>query len=124
MVHVHPTLLLIDDHIDSRDALEELLRREGYTVETAGDGRQALNKLYNGLRPCLILMDLMMPVMTGFEFRQEQMRHPEFSGIPIIVYSGVTDVRQNAEQLEAAAYAEKPVAPDRLMTLVRQHCLK
>jgi len=121
---VHPTLLLIDDHIDSRDAMEELFRREGYTVETAGHGRQALNKLYNGLRPCVILMDLMMPVMTGFEFRQEQMRHPEFSRIPIIVYSGVTDVRRNAEQLEAAAYVEKPIAPDRLMALVRQHCLK
>jgi two-component system chemotaxis response regulator CheY len=124
MVHVHPTILLIDDQVDVRDGMEELLRLEGYTVETAGNGREALTKLYNGLRPCVILMDLMMPVMTGYEFRQEQLRHPEFSGIPIIVYSGITDVRANAHQLEAAAYAGKPIEPDRLMALVRQHCLK
>ena len=111
-------------HIDLRDGMEELLRHEGYTVETAADGREALNKLYRGLRPCVILMDLMMPVMTGFEFRQEQMRHPEFSGIPIVVYSGVTDVHENARQLQATAYAGKPVEPATLIALVRQHCLK
>jgi CheY-like chemotaxis protein len=124
MAYVHPTILLIDDHTDVREAMEELLRGDGYTVQTASNGREALNKLYRGLRPCVILMDLMMPVMTGYEFRQEQMRDPELSAIPIIVYSGVTDVHLNAQQLEATAYAGKPVDPDHLMALVRQHCLK
>ena len=124
MAYVHPTILLIDDHIDVRDAMEELLRCDGYTVQTASNGREALNKLYTGLRPCVILMVLMMPVMTGYEFRQEQLRDPELSAIPIIVYSGVTDVQLNAGQLQATAYAGKPVDPDHLMALVRQHCLK
>jgi CheY-like chemotaxis protein len=124
MTYVHPTILLIDDHTDVREALEELLRHEGYTVESASNGREALNKLYGGLRPCVILMDLMMPMMTGYEFRQEQMRDAELSEIPIIVYSGITDVRENARQLAATAYADKPVDPDNLMFLVRQHCLK
>jgi CheY-like chemotaxis protein len=124
MTYVHPTILLIDDHNDVREALEELLRLDGYTVESASNGREALTKLYGGLRPCVILMDLMMPVMTGYEFRQEQMRDAELSAIPIIVYSGITDVRENARQLAATAYADKPVDPDHLMALVRQHCLK
>ena len=124
MVHVHPAILLIDDHDDVRDGLEVVLRREGYAVETAANGREALNKLCGGLRPCIILMDLMMPVMTGYEFRQEQLAYPEFRDIPLIVYSGVTDVHENARHLQAAAYAEKPIELDRLMGLVRQHCLK
>ena len=124
MPHVHPTILLIDDQADVRESLELILQREGYSVETAANGREALNKLYGGLRPCIILMDLMMPVMTGYEFRQEQMAHPEFSGIPLIVYSGATDMRENARHLQASAYAEKPIELDRLMGLVRHHCLK
>lgn len=124
MGHVHPTILLIDDHDDVRDGLEVVLHHQGYTVETACNGREALQKLRAGLRPCIILMDLMMPIMTGYEFRQEQMTYPEFSDIPLIVYSGVTNLRENAEHLHAAAYAEKPMEMDRLMALVRHHCLK
>jgi CheY-like chemotaxis protein len=77
MNYVHPTILVIDDQPDARAGLEIMLRRDGYTVETAANGREALDKLWRGLRPCIILMDLMMPVMTGYEFRQEQMEYPE-----------------------------------------------
>lgn len=124
MPHVHPTILLIDDHTDLRDGLEELLRREGYSVEAAANGREALDKLHAGLRPCVILMDLMMPVMTGFEFRQQQMADPELGGIPVIAYSGMTDVDDSVRQLQAVAYVEKPIEFERLIALVRQHCLK
>ena len=124
MAYVHPTILLIDDHADQRDGMQELLRREGYCVETAANGQEALAKLHDGLRPCVILLDLMMPVMTGYEFRQEQLRYPELSHIPVIVYSSITDVHENAKQLNAAAYAGKPIEPGHLMALVRAHCLK
>jgi CheY-like chemotaxis protein len=69
-------------------------------------------------------MDLTMPIMTGYEFRQEQLTYPEFSDIPLIVYSGVTNIHERAGHLQAAAYAEKPMEMDRLMALVRHHCLK
>lgn len=124
MNYVHPTILVIDDQPDARAGLEIMLRRDGYTVETAANGREALDKLWRGLRPCIILMDLMMPVMTGYEFRQEQMEYPEFRDIPLIVYSAVNDVSENASHLNAAAYAQKPIEMDHLMALVRQHCLK
>jgi CheY-like chemotaxis protein len=109
MAHVHPTILLIEDHSEVREGLDLVLQREGYTVETAANGREALAKLFAGSRPCIILMDLMLPVMTGYEFRQEQMSYAEFRDIPLIVYSGVTDVRENASHLQASAYAEKPI---------------
>ena len=124
MGHVHPTILLIDDHEDIRDGLEVVLRQEGYAVETAANGREALDRLRAGFRPCIILTDLMMPIMTGNEFRKEQLTYPELKDIPLIVYSGVTNMRDSAPQLQAAAYAEKPMEVDRIIALVRQHCLK
>lgn len=124
MGYVHPTILLIDDHEDIRDGLEVVLRQEGYGVETAANGREALDRLRAGFRPCIIMMDLMMPIMTGYEFRKEQLTYPELKDIPLIVYSGVTNMRDSAPQLQAAAYAEKPMEVDRIIALVRHHCLK
>lgn len=124
MKHMHPTVLLIDDNADTCELLRTSLHLNGYNVETASTGRDALYKLHSGLRPCVILMDLNMPVMTGFEFRQEQLRHEAFNDIPVIVYSGVVDVQENAQHLNAAAYAEKPLQLEELVSLVRRHCLK
>jgi CheY-like chemotaxis protein len=124
MAHVHPAVLLIDDHEEFRDGLRELLAREGYKVETAANGREAMNRLYAGFRPCIIILDLMMPVMTGFEFRQEQLGHPEFAEIPLIVCSAMHDVAEKARHLDAIAYIEKPEELPRMLKLVRQHCLK
>lgn len=121
---MHPTVLLIDDHSDVRDGLEVVLRRLGYTVEVAANGREALNRLYTGLRPCMIILDLMMPVMNGFEFRDEQMRNQEFAGIPVIIWSAMPDVRDKAHHLGAQAYVQKPDELEHLLGLVQQHCLK
>jgi len=120
-MHVDDTVLLIDDHPDLRDGLEILLGLEGYAVETAANGRDALMKLYLGLRPCLIVMDLMMPVMNGFEFRQMQLADDRLADIPIVAYSGITDPAAN-RQLRAAAYLHKPSDPEQLAAIVRQLC--
>src|SRR5262249_46871237 len=61
-------VLLIDDHDDVREGLRMLLEADGWIVETARDGREALNKIAGGLRPCIILLELMSPVMNGLEF--------------------------------------------------------
>ena len=116
------TVLVIDDHADLRDGLQVVLRREGYEVETAAHGREALNKLHTGLRPCVIVMDLMMPVMNGFEFREAQLADPTLASIPLIAYSGVTDPRRTAQQLHAAAYVNKPTEVEELASVVRQFC--
>lgn len=117
-------ILVIDDYPDIRDGLAAVLASEGFVVETAANGREALNALRNGLRPSLILMDLMMPVMNGFEFREEQLRTPELADIPVIAYSGVMNARHAAARLRAAAYIEKPEDVECVIALVKQYCLE
>jgi CheY-like chemotaxis protein len=78
------TILIVDDDHDFREVLEEIVRREGFQVETATSGMDALDKLRWGLRPCVVLLDMQMAVMTGWDFRAEQGRDPTLAAIPVI----------------------------------------
>jgi len=82
-------ILLVEDNLDVLDVTRVLLESEGYAVATAVNGADALALLRAGLRPCLIVLDLSMPVMDGFEFRDEQRADPELRAIPTIVYSAI-----------------------------------
>lgn len=115
-------ILIVDDHPDARDGMRHMLEREGYAVATAGNGSEALRALFAGLQPCVILMDLMMPVMNGFEFRQEQLKHRAIADIPFIAYSAVVDVRKHAHHLNADGYVEKPMDFQQVLSLIRQVC--
>jgi CheY-like chemotaxis protein len=115
-------ILIVDDHADIRDGMRQLLEAEGYGVETAGNGREALALLFAGLRPCVIVMDISMPVMNGFEFRQEQLKHPEIADIPFIAYSAIVDLKRHGQHLQAAGYLEKPVELQHMLHIIRQHC--
>ena len=117
-------VLVIDDHSDTRDGLATVLEMEGFSVVTAEDGYRALVLLQQGLRPCIIVMDLMMPIMNGFEFREAQLRDPTIQHIPVIALSGVTDPAETATHLAAHAYVHKPTEARNIVALVRQHCLK
>jgi CheY-like chemotaxis protein len=117
-------VLVIDDHSDTRDGLATVLEMEGFSVVTAEDGYRALTLLQQGLRPCIIVMDLMMPVMNGFEFREAQLHDPTIRHIPVIACSGVTDPAETATHLAASAYVHKPTDARKIVALVRQHCLK
>src|SRR5512140_1028000 len=72
-------ILLVEDDPDGRACMSALLELEGYTVVTAVDGAEALERLRNGLQPGLIVLDLMMPGMDGFQFRREQLQDPRLS---------------------------------------------
>ena len=117
-------VLVIDDTADIRDSLVVLLEAEGFLVVTAENGREALELLRGGLRPCLIVLDLTMPVMNGFEFRYEQRRDPAIADIPVIVTSAVSDPAEVAGYLDAKAYIQKPAEAAAFVALVRLHCLK
>src|SRR5947209_5486369 len=80
----------------------------GYNTVAAADGDEALRKLREGLEPCLILLDLMMPWKDGFQFRREQLRDPKLSEIPVIVLSGRHQPDVDGPLLKAAAYVQKP----------------
>ena len=78
-------VLVVDDDRAVLNALTELLESEGYKVATAIDGLDALDQLRGGLRPCVIVLDLMMPVMDGWDFRHEQMKDQALKDIPLVV---------------------------------------
>jgi CheY-like chemotaxis protein len=109
----HPKVLIVDDDRDIREALGEMLAEEGCIVEAAWNGAEALKRLRAGLRPDVIILDIMMPVMDGFAFRAELKQSPELAGIPVIgVTAGVAP--------GAAADFECLRKPVRFETLLRR----
>ena len=123
MHFVHPTVLIVDDNDDTNEALIRFFRSQGYAVQTARNGREALHVMRD-TQPCIILLDLQMPEMAGYDFRQEQLADDACKDIPVIVFSAAGDIQQAAKRMEAAAIAQKPIQLKRLMTLVTTHCLK
>ena len=89
----HFRILVVEDHNDSREMLEEFLTEEGFTVETAVNGLQALERLLQAPRPDLVLLDLMMPVMTGWDLMARVAEEPSLWGLQVIVVSGAGATR-------------------------------
>jgi CheY-like chemotaxis protein len=117
------TLLIIDDDAAVLDGLTELFEEEGYVVATAADGQAALHQLRSGLRPCVILLDLMMPGMNGWDFRQKQMDDDDLKDIPVIVMTAAA-LREAAvkAQLGNVDFVPKPASLPELLETVRRHC--
>ena len=114
-----PTILIVEDDPDFRDAIGQIVRDEGYRVETAPDGRAALDKLRWGLRPRLILLDLRMGIMNGWDFRAEQKKDPALAGIPVVA---MTAGRWKQGDLnDFTARTEKPIDLDQLRAILDQH---
>ncbi len=119
--HNH-SVLLIDDDATAREPLEELLRLEGVDVVLAVDGAEAHEHLRTGARPCVIVLDLRMPGMDGFEFRAEQLRDPALARIPVIVMSGDGLVDERALELGVDEYLRKPIDVDQFISAIESHC--
>ena len=119
----HP-VLVVEDDTNMRDAVQSLLEMEGFSVVVAHDGDEALKKLHSGLAPCLILLDLAMPVKDGFEFRKEQLEDTRLAQIPAVAYSAVYDPEHVAARMQAAAFLRKPLEFETLLACIETHCLK
>jgi len=102
-----PLVLVVDDDADSRTLLEMALSISGYTVETAVNGRDALESARRN-PPRLILLDLAMPIMDGFTFRTEQLRDSALAAIPVICVSGRHDAARVSKRMHVAACIPKP----------------
>lgn len=114
------TILLVEDDYDVREALVETLRDRGYDVETAADGEQALKVLRAGLRPGVILLDLMMPRMSGSEFRTVQRADPALSVFPVVLLSADGHMEEKAQALGVDGAVRKPIDLDDLFQVVER----
>ena len=107
-----PTILVVDDHEEIREALAEILEEEGHNILQAADGLQAL-EIVSHSRPDVILLDIAMPGMDGLETLRRLKDQPEFSSLPVIMVTAQGD-RQNmvkAVQLGVRDYVTKPWEP-------------
>lgn len=114
-------ILVIEDEPDLLDALTDLLADEGYAVSGASNGADALNFLADRPAPDLILLDLMMPVMNGFDFREAQCRDPRLQAIPTVALTASPDSRVRA--LDVPAWLAKPLSIDALLDTIERHRL-
>jgi CheY-like chemotaxis protein len=112
------TVLIVEDERDLREMMRDALELNGYTVVTAEDGRDALAKISGIENVCLVILDLLMPVMNGWDFLQKMRERSELASVPVVVHTsapgpippGVTRVLQ------------KPILFDRLISVVREYC--
>ena len=116
----HCPVLIVEDDADLREMMAQLLELEGFKAETAANGRDALKYLEAGERPDVILLDLMMPVMDGWEFRHRQIQNPSIADVPVVVLSALDPAR--AADLGGTSFLKKPLDFDRLLELVRRFC--
>jgi CheY-like chemotaxis protein len=113
-------ILIIEDQPDIREITADILRTEGYEVQTAGNGAEALALLRTAERlPKLLILDLMMPVMSGIEFRREQLRDPRLAAIPVVVLTG-SAMEPSSLDAGISAWLRKPVSLEGLLGIVKR----
>jgi CheY-like chemotaxis protein len=115
-------ILLVEDDEPIRESMTELLSDEGYDVRCATNGEEAMSMLSKDDLPCLILLDLMMPKMDGFQFRKLQLSDGRLRSIPVVIMSAYGDINKNKRKLRVQAYLKKPVDIEEVLEIVHQWC--
>jgi CheY-like chemotaxis protein len=116
-------ILIVEDDVAIRQTVAELLEDEGYQVDCAVNGADALALLERSEAPALILLDLMMPVMDGWSFRESQRRDPRLASIPTVVVTASNPADPHtADDLAPDAFLAKPFDLDRLIDTVHRLC--
>ncbi len=100
------TVLVVDDELDIAEAVKSILEDEGYQVIVCANGREALQRLEQA-RPDLAIIDIMMPVMNGFETIKAIRRHPGYGGLPVLIMSAI-DPSVKPPEFDSAAFLKKP----------------
>jgi CheY-like chemotaxis protein len=115
-------VLVVEDDCDVLNAIAAILEDDGYEVLRAANGAEALGKLADRQGQCdLILLDLLMPVMNGWDFRHKQRQMPAFAGIPVVLMSAGAHMATVSGDLDAAGYLTKPVEMTDLLGVARRH---
>jgi CheY-like chemotaxis protein len=113
-------ILVVDDDADIREVLSEVLLESGHEVMTATNGLEALQILRKGWAPCMVLLDLMMPVMDGYVFLEQRKIDPALAAIPITVITAGRQV--DVTRLDDATLMAKPIRLPTLMSLIDKNC--
>jgi CheY-like chemotaxis protein len=117
----HPVLIIEDDD-DLRDVLVTACELNGYPAVGVANAFTAMDRLRAGLRPSLIVFDLLLPQKTGWEFRAEQLEDPDLRDIPAVAMSAAVQGARMAEQLRVEMLIPKPVDVDMLLGFVQRYC--
>jgi two-component system, chemotaxis family, chemotaxis protein CheY len=120
--HHDNAVLIVEDNDDFREVLENVLTHAGYRTVACASAMDGLLALQTGERFCAIVLDLRMPHISGFQFREEQRRHPALRDIPVIVVTATVHPADYHGNLNAAAYLTKPVNLADMLETVRRHC--
>jgi CheY-like chemotaxis protein len=115
-------VLVVEDDPDIREAMTLILEGAGYTVRGAEHGAEALARLREGLTPCVILLDLTMPVMDGWTFCEETEKDPALATVPIVVVSAVPRKSTRDSSARAVARLTKPLDVRKLLVELERHC--
>lgn len=112
------TVLLVEDEEELRETMREALELNGYEVVAARDGQAALDELDRIGHICMVLLDLFMPRMNGWDFLTEMRRRPAMSDVPVIIHSSAP----NLAPAGVTRVLQKPMAFERLLSVVREFC--
>lgn len=117
--------MIVEDDRDVRETIAEILEDNDYVPLAAANGQEAIDRLRSTAeRPCMILLDIMMPIMDGWQFRAAQQKDPALSAIPVVVLSAHANITEAASGMQAAGSLPKPVALKKLMRTVEEICPK
>jgi CheY-like chemotaxis protein len=114
-------LMIVDDDDDLRDTLADVMTAQGYEVAAFGDARAALAALEDGMTPFVILLDLMMPGMSGWEFRAAQLENPRLALIPVVVVTAAGHLNDDAGTLSSLEVLHKPFTLEVLLPVVARY---
>lgn len=119
----HTNIVIIEDDVDLRETMKELLEIEGFTVVTAENGREGMKLIEHDVTPCLILLDMMMPVMNGWEFLDTMQRERQalLAETRVAVVSAAADMTDVQRQY-GCSVLRKPVNVEQLFALAHAAC--
>ena len=115
-------ILVVDDDNAIRETLRAILEDEGYQVLTAANGRDALARLEATEPPALCIIDLVMPVLNGWDLCAELARRPELARVPVLLVSANSQLTAPVLGLETVHVLQKPITFDRLFEYVERYC--
>jgi CheY-like chemotaxis protein len=113
-------ILIIEDDEGIRDSIRDILELKNYQVECASNGEEGIQALRRGRLPDVILLDLMMPIKDGFQFRLEQQQDPVLGSIPVVVLTADAHILQNKEKLNCEMYITKPFDLETILQAIEQ----